>query len=162
MSNQMFEKILNDTTNGSTDIFIQFLEFVRKINPSMDELLVYVEDLKRQYYEMLVIRNGADKLWNYCRKFKDARESALILQNEITAYNFQILNAVMKVNDSQMFCFYSLDGIQWNRVGDELDARHLSTKVAGGYVGTYLGLYAFAKNPAEAVFDWALYEHIKK
>jgi translation initiation factor 2B subunit (eIF-2B alpha/beta/delta family) len=91
MSNQMFERILNDTTNGSTDIFIKFLEFIRKYPPSMDELLVYIDDLKKQYYEMLVIRNGADKLWNHYRKFKNVQESARILQNEITSYNFQIL-----------------------------------------------------------------------
>ncbi|MCE7737038.1 MAG: hypothetical protein GPJ54_19285 [Candidatus Heimdallarchaeota archaeon] len=91
MLNPMFERILNDTTNGSTDILIKFLEFVRKVNPTMDELLVYIDDLKKQYYEMLVIRNGTDKLWNHYRKFKNVRESALFLQNEITTYNFQIL-----------------------------------------------------------------------
>ncbi|MHA2033348.1 MAG: hypothetical protein ACW99Q_28590 [Candidatus Kariarchaeaceae archaeon] len=91
MLNPMFEKILNDTTNGSTDILFKFLEFVRKVNPSMDELLVYIDDLKKQYYEMLVIRNGTDKLWNHYRKFKNIQESARILQNEITTSNFQIL-----------------------------------------------------------------------
>jgi len=100
MSNQMFEKILNDTTNGSTDILIQFLEFIRKANPSMDELLAYINDLNKQYYEMLIIRNGTDKLWNHYRKFKNIQESARILQNEITMSNFQILKKLRSHIDS--------------------------------------------------------------
>ncbi|OLS28272.1 MAG: putative methylthioribose-1-phosphate isomerase [Candidatus Heimdallarchaeota archaeon LC_2] len=91
MSNLMFEKILNDTTNGSTDILFKFLEFVRKVNPKMDELLVYIDDLNKKYYEMLVIRNGSQRLFEYSKKFNNIPEAALILQNEITAYNFQIL-----------------------------------------------------------------------
>jgi len=41
-----------------------------------------------------------------------------------------------------------------------LDGKMLSTKVAGGFVGAYFGLYAFAKSPAVATFDWA--EHLKQ
>lgn len=96
MLNPMFESILNDKTNGSTDILFKFLEFVRKVNPSMDELLMYIDDLKKQYYEMLVIRNGTDRLWNHYRKFKNIRESAQFLQNEITTSNFQILKNLRK------------------------------------------------------------------
>jgi len=38
----------------------------------------------------------------------------------------------------------------------------LSTKVAGGFVGAYFGLYAFSNSPAVAKFDWAEHKRIEK
>ena len=49
---------------------------------------------------------------------------------------------------------YSLNNKTWTQIGSVLDGKYLSTKFSGGYVGAYLGLYAFAKTPAIASFDW--------
>jgi alpha-N-arabinofuranosidase len=42
------------------------------------------------------------------------------------------------------------------------ETRLLSTEVAGGFVGTYVGMYAFARSddpkPPPAAFDWFDYE----
>ena len=144
MSNQMFEKILNDTTNGSTDILFKFLEFVRKVNPTMDELLVYIDDLKKQYYEMLVIRKGTDKLWNHYRKFKNIRESALILQNEITAYNFQILKNLREHVDTfhDKVCLTISNSLTLQFVLQDLDFKeiYIMRSMPGGE-----GIYLFDK-----------------
>ncbi len=59
-------------------------------------------------------------------------------------------------------CQYSLDNKDWKQFGDALDGKYLSTVVSGGFVGTYLGLYAFAKLPADAIFDWASYNELRK
>ena len=58
-----------------------------------------------------------------------------------------------------VFCEYSLNNKTWIPSGLTLDGKLLSTKVAGGYVGAYFGLYAYSKSPAIATFDWA--EHLK-
>ena len=62
------------------------------------------------------------------------------------------------VREGEFDCQYSLDNQEWSAIGGAMDGRHLSTKVAGGYVGAYLGLYAFAEAPARATFTWAEYE----
>ncbi len=142
----MFEQILNDTTNGSTDILFKFLEFVRKINPSMDELLVYIDDLKKQYYEMMVIRNGTDKLWNHFRKFTDIRESARILQNEITSYNFQILKNLRHHVDTfhDKVCLTISNSLTLQFVLQDLDFKeiYIMRSMPGGE-----GIYLFDKIP---------------
>lgn len=42
---------------------------------------------------------------------------------------------------------YSMDGKQWNLLYEKADATHLSTQKAGGFVGTFIGLYASANHP---------------
>jgi alpha-N-arabinofuranosidase len=61
----------------------------------------------------------------------------------------------MKALEAEFVCEYSLNNKIWTQIGSVLDGKQLSTKVSGGYVGAYFGLYAFAKTPAIASFDWA-------
>jgi xylan 1,4-beta-xylosidase len=63
-----------------------------------------------------------------------------------------------KSMESIVFCEYSLNNKTWIPLGLTLDGKMLSTKVAGGFVGAYFGLYATAKSPAIATFDWV--EHL--
>ena len=56
----------------------------------------------------------------------------------------------MKANEADFACEYSLNNKTWLQIGSVLDGKHLSTKVSGGYVGAYFGLYTFAKTPAIA------------
>jgi alpha-N-arabinofuranosidase len=67
-----------------------------------------------------------------------------------------------KLLESNVFCEYSLNNKTWIPLGITLDGKMLSTKVAGGFVGAYFGLYAFAKSPAVATFDWAEHRKIEK
>jgi xylan 1,4-beta-xylosidase len=64
----------------------------------------------------------------------------------------------MKAHKADFVCEYSLNNKTWMQIGDVLDGKHLSTKVSGGYIGAYFGLYAFAKTPAIASFDWATHQ----
>ncbi len=64
-----------------------------------------------------------------------------------------------KSMESIVFCEYSLNNKTWIPLGITLDGKLLSTKVAGGFVGAYFGLYAWAKSTAVATFGWA--EHLK-
>jgi xylan 1,4-beta-xylosidase len=58
----------------------------------------------------------------------------------------------------QAYSFYvSEDGAQWHAVFENADGRILSTTVAGGFVGTYIGLYASSNGQPSrntADFDW--------
>jgi alpha-N-arabinofuranosidase len=63
---------------------------------------------------------------------------------------------------SEFKCEYSLDNVSWMPFGETLDGKVLSTKTAGGFVGAYFGLYAFADSSAKATFDWATYRKIVK
>ncbi len=67
----------------------------------------------------------------------------------------------MQILADKFQCAYSLDEKKWQFVGGVLDGRHLSTRVAGGYIGAYFGLYSYAKSPSKAMFDWAEYKKIK-
>jgi len=61
----------------------------------------------------------------------------------------------MKVMGKDFSCEYSLDNKTWRQFGHALDAAYLSTTEAGGFTGTYFGLYAYATSPAKALFDMA-------
>ena len=65
----------------------------------------------------------------------------------------------MKVQGNKVVCEYSLNNKTWTQAGEVLDSTILSTRVAGGFVGTYFGLYAYANSPAVTEFDWA--SHIR-
>jgi len=66
-----------------------------------------------------------------------------------------------KALGNSMFCEYSYNNKTWIPLGITLDAKLLSTQMAGGFVGAYFGLYTFAKLPAVATFDWASYLKIE-
>lgn len=59
-------------------------------------------------------------------------------------------------------CEYSLDNVEWLPCGEILDGKILSTKIAGGFVGAYFGLFAYSDSSAKATFDWATYKKIVK
>ncbi|MNP57849.1 hypothetical protein D3C76_1527140 [compost metagenome] len=55
---------------------------------------------------------------------------------------------------------YSLDGTEWMTLFADADGTILSTDVAGGFVGAYLGLYATSHGQESgnaADFDWFEY-----
>jgi alpha-N-arabinofuranosidase len=55
---------------------------------------------------------------------------------------------------------YSQDKNYWMAIGPVLDGKYLSTEVAGGFVGTIFGLYAYGLEEESAVFDRVEYREI--
>lgn len=58
---------------------------------------------------------------------------------------------------------YSFDGKEYQMIADGVDARMLSTDVAGGFVGTVAGLYCSGngtKGTNHADFDWIYYKNL--
>ncbi|MFI0443871.1 glycoside hydrolase family 43 protein [Actinomadura sp. 6N118] len=55
---------------------------------------------------------------------------------------------------------YAVEPGRWQSLGDPVDGRLLSSEVAGGFTGAYLGMYASSQNhPAEGVADFAWFEY---
>jgi len=85
--------------------------------------------------------------------------SGEILNHKLKEYNggtFVYLQIQAKGKDYSFR--YSFSNEVWSPFGNSQDGKYLSTSVAGGFVGTYFGLYAYAQTPASAAFDWASYK----
>lgn len=108
------------------------------------------------FYKMVLERDAG----NYFLKLSSATEEF----ENIQLNGFKSSQSVflkMRTIENELYALYSLDGKNWKPLGDELDAKHLSTKTAGGYIGAYFGLYAYSKSPQKAMFEWATYKEIK-
>jgi alpha-N-arabinofuranosidase len=46
------------------------------------------------------------------------------------------------VSDGPTFSFYYSENNKWMQIGDKVDAKHLTTEVTGGFIGTTIGMYA--------------------
>lgn len=86
-------------------------------------------------------------------------DSGKILTNILKDYhggNFVYLQIQAKGKDYSFK--YSFNKHNWMPFGNVQDGKYLSTSVAGGFVGTYFGLYSYAQTPASATFDWVTYK----
>jgi xylan 1,4-beta-xylosidase len=66
----------------------------------------------------------------------------------------------IKASGSKYSFFYSAIRGEWKPIAENVDGKYLSTEVAGGFVGTILGMYASSDNkPSEnyADLDWFEY-----
>lgn len=113
------------------------------------------------YYSFLI----QEKSGKYYLKFESANPDST--QNvkpelkELAKYNpekFVLLK--MKITGGQLECMYSMNAVDWISFGGKRNAENLSTAKAGGFVGAYLGLYAYAKDKAVAYFDWVTYHKL--
>jgi alpha-N-arabinofuranosidase len=61
----------------------------------------------------------------------------------------------------QAYSFYvATDYESWHPVAEDVDGRILSTTVAGGFVGAYIGMYASSNGQhSENVADWDWFEY---
>ncbi len=61
----------------------------------------------------------------------------------------------------QMYSFYAAtDYENWHPVAEEVDGRILSSTVAGGFVGAYIGMYASSNGQqSENRADWDWFEY---
>ena len=86
-------------------------------------------------------------------------EEKVIAEQEVKKLAVVYLQAHAK--EQQLSFSYSYDNESFELLANDIDARMLSTDVAGGFVGTTLGLYATSNGIASnnvAYFDWIRYE----
>ena len=62
----------------------------------------------------------------------------------------------------QAYSFYAASEPEnWRPIAEDIDGRILSTPVAGGFVGAYMGMYASSNGqPSESVVDWDWFEYV--
>jgi len=89
--------------------------------------------------------------------------SGKILENKLTDYSDGVFVYLRIQAMGEDYRFeYSFNNKDWLKFGNAQDGKYLSTSVAGGFVGTYFGLYVFSDIPAIATFDWAIYKAMGK
>lgn len=80
--------------------------------------------------------------------------------------NIQLDTSISEVEfkmtfEEDVYQFYYKTDNDWQKLGDAMDGKYLSTRVAGGFVGVTIGLYTTSNNtPGEndALFKWFSYK----
>ncbi|MCD8281930.1 MAG: glycoside hydrolase family 43 protein [Prevotella sp.] len=101
--------------------------------------LLLFKDETHQYFMALELSAGGDKEITL-RRIGDDGESVLAVHVAPESAG----DVYMKITSSGLaFAFsYSSDGDNWTLLKDDVDARYLSTALAGGFTGTLVGMYA--------------------
>lgn len=92
-------------------------------------------------------------------------EEKIIKEETMTGGQFQVQIVLRIIAEKQRLKFeYGPDERNMYLLEENIDASILSTEIAGGFVGTVVGMFATAKNYKEkkfyADFDWFRYENI--
>lgn len=96
---------------------------------------------------------------------KTERDKVTVLKEEILDALYPDLTLRITENEQDLTFGYSVDGKSEKILADKVDARILSTDVAGGFVGNTIGLYATSngeESSTVAAFDYFLYEDDNK
>lgn len=91
-----------------------------------------------------------------CRANPDGYE---ILDSEVLSNPEEALEIKIDFSTDRYYFYYKI-GDNWEKLAEGLDAKYLSTRVAGGFVGVTLGLYTTSKGTKStntAYFDWVSY-----
>ena len=108
---------------------------------------------EKNYYKFVIQRVKG----NYYLSLSSPADE--ILTNQLNGYqgeDFVSLRIQAKGKDYKFE--YSLNSKDWTPFGNAQDGTYLSTSVAGGFVGTYFGMYTYSPTPASATFGWATYK----
>jgi arabinofuranosidase (fragment) len=96
---------------------------------------------------------------------KTERDEVTVLKEEILDAFYPDLTLRITENEQDLTFAYSVDGKSEKILADKVDARILSTDVAGGFVGNTIGLYATSngeESSTVSAFDYFLYEDDNK
>lgn len=96
---------------------------------------------------------------------KTERDEVTVLKEEILDALYPDLTLRITENEQDLTFAYSVDGKSEKILADKVDARILSTDVAGGFVGNTIGLYATSNGEESSTvtaFDYFLYEDDNK
>lgn len=113
-------------------------------NPSDDMEaagLVLFKDEKHQYF-LAVDKNGKEKSVTL---YKTGDSGNVKLTGKPIAKKAKKIDLKVVSKGVSFDFYYAVDGGKWNLLADNIDARYLSTAVAGGFTGTTIGLYATHK-----------------
>jgi xylan 1,4-beta-xylosidase len=79
--------------------------------------------------------------------FKAKDQKGMVLLTQIALpQNTEHVALKITANGDKYQCQYALNDRKWKQIGNVLDGKFLSTKVAGGFIGALFGLYATSSN----------------
>lgn len=146
---------------GMSYVFETMMEFLPQ-NKNEEAGLVLVQNNKYHFRFVSVLENGMKQLKVIKCHAGEEETLACVSIEDVSKNGCAIrLRVTAKYQDLQFA--YSYDGQSYHIVKADVDARMLSTDVAGGFVGTTLGLYC-SSNGVEsentADFDWMRYKNL--
>jgi xylan 1,4-beta-xylosidase len=121
--------------------------------------LVAFQDEKHFYYLCKSLVEGKPALALY-KSTDQPKILALLAQAPLKSAAGKVQLRIRAEGDTYGFGF-SEDGKAWNTLKDKVDARFLSTQVAGGFIGCLFGMYATSSGQPTtnaASFKWLKYE----
>jgi xylan 1,4-beta-xylosidase len=102
--------------------------------------LVVFQDEKHFYYLCKGVENGKPLLQLF-KSTADAKQPELLAQAPLKSATASVQLRIKAEGDTYSFGF-SENGKAWTTLKDKVDARFLSTQVAGGFIGCLFGMYA--------------------
>lgn len=113
----------------------------------------------------LAVFQNAEHYYYLCKSFKDGENVIQLLKSKDS--DFEELNVVKTdsekvylkiIADNEFYHFYySIDNKKWNPIAENVDATFLSTKTAGGFVGSYYAMYTTSlgkESTNKATYGW--------
>jgi len=109
-------------------------------------------------YQLLKVKDSIKliKVYNQNKKIQTIKQVASV------KYEEQTVLLKMTNEDMTLKFFYGEDEINLQRIGEDQDASVITTQVAGGFIGAYIGLYTSSngkKTKNYAIFDWFEYKY---
>lgn len=145
---------------GMSYILETLMEFI-PVNKLEEAGIVLLQNNHFHFRFISTIKNGL-KVIQVIKCLKGEEELLAQVMIEDVNRNETGIRLHVTANQQKLQFAYSYDGQSYHIVKSEVDARILSTDVAGGFVGTTMGLYC-SSNGCEssniADFDWISYKN---
>ena len=107
---------------------------------------------ENHFYGLLLTRKGKQTVIELVKVNKVLAQSAITSGEAKTPIKLKII-AKGRFYDFE----FQLQNKNWETLAGNIDGTFLSTKVAGGFVGDFFGMYAFGNSGNKAVFNWFEY-----
>lgn len=144
---------------GKSFQFETWMEFTPE-NKQEEAGLVLLQSNQFHYRLTATVRRDR-KIIQLIKCYKGEEERIALVENEDVSRSEKGLRLRITADQQKLKFAYSYDGKSYHIIKADVDARMLSTDVAGGFVGTTMGLYCSSNGSLSenfADFDWVSYK----
>ena len=113
---------------------------------------------EKHFYFLAVSQKGDQRVIQLYKSNPDGGEMEELTNVPLEVEDNDIKLAIESKGDTYSF-HYNVNGKDWQLVKDNVDAKFLSTKEAGGFIGCLYGMYATSSG--EEVENTASFKHLK-
>ncbi len=131
------------------------LDFSPKSEKEKAGLTIF-QDESHFYFLSKSIENGKPVIQLY-KSIADKKDMELLAQMPVTDVSKPVKLRITAEGDS--YSFYFSKGTSWELLKDKVDAKFLSTQVAGGFIGCLFGMYATSSG--EPTTNSASFKYLK-